>query len=356
MKTFKMILLIGFVLALIGCSNQVAPRANAQTPNQTIAQPVLLFTIGMHIEPLGATPSALVKANANTAGQNGSYTNGAIFQRHVQDINTVTSIVEKHGGRMTIQAQTPFTRVAAKSGEKILANLEARGHEIALHFHEDAHLGKNGNALSVETWCAVMKEEINFIHQAGAKNPIRYWSGGNLYAGTLQAAACAGLDVNSDWKNPQTQSTPLELTGLNPWRPAGGSTANDVSAFARHDANGKIIFLPEGGYTRGDFAAMRRSETAGGDEAYFEFLKTSFLQSLASASADKVNVFHFTVHPGEFRGDPKNAFAVIDRFLSEVVDPNVQAGKVKWATLAEMADAFQVWEQTHPGIAPREVQ
>ena len=344
------------VLALMGCSNASAsaqsPTASAQPANN----PTLLFTIGMHIEPLGATPSALVKASAaNQPGQGASYYNDRLFTRHVQDINTVASIVEKHGGRMTIQAQTPFTTIAIKSGNKLLADLEARGHEIALHFHEDAHLGKNGNALPIETWCAVMKEEIASIHQAGVKNAIRYWSGGNLYAGALDAATCAGLDVNSDWKNPQTQQTALELTGIHPWRPAGGSNGSNVSTFARHDSNGKIVFLPEGSYARNDFAAMRRSENTGGDEAYFQFLKQSFLQSLAAANADKVNVFHFTVHPGEFRGDPKQPFAVIDRFLTEVVDPLVKAGKVQWATFSQMADAFKTWETTHAGIEPRDV-
>ncbi len=337
--------------------NSPAPKATsapivAATPTRAPASVsagggVLLFTIGMHIEPLGATMSTLVSgaSKTNGAGQGASYTIAQIFNNHVKDIQAVASIVEKHNGRMTIQAQTPFTTAAIQNKNSILTDLEARGHEIGLHFHEDAHLGKNADALSVATWCAVLKEEISFIKQTGVKGNIRYWSGGNLYVNLLDAATCAGLDVNSDWKNPDIQETDVRLIGIHPWRPAGGTRGTDVSKFATHDPNGKIIFLPEGIYARSDFASMRRAETAGGDEAYFEFLKQSFNASLAAAAADKVNVFHFTVHPAEFKGDVKNPFAVIEKFLTDVVDPQVKAGRVKWATLAEMADAFKAWEK-----------
>jgi len=98
---------------------------------------------------------------------------------------------------------------------------------------------------------------------------------------------------------------------------------------------------------------MRRSENAGGDEAYFEYLKQSLYDSLAAAQAGKVNIFHFTVHPGEFRGDPAHPFAVIEKFLAEVVDPLVASGQVQWATFSQMADAFAAWEATNPGVEPK---
>ncbi len=341
--------------------NTPAPKATrapitaaTPAPSTSAGGGVLLFTIGMHIEPLGATVSARVpNAKTNGGDQGASYTIASVFNNHVKDINTVASIVEKHGGRMTIQAQSPFTTVAIQNKNSVLADLEARGHEIGLHFHEDAHLGKNAERLSADVWCAVMQEEIGYIKQTGVKGAIRYWSGGNLYPNLLDAATCAGLEVNSDWKNPQTQTTDAALVGIHPWRPAGGTNGTDTSKFAKHDPNGKIIFLPEGLYARGDFASMRRSDAAGGDEAYFEFLKKSFEDSLAASSSDKVNVFHFTVHPAEFKGEPKNPFAVIDRFLTEVVDPAVKAGKVKWATFGEMADAYKAWERSHSGVDPR---
>ncbi len=308
---------------------------------------VLLFTIGMHIEPMGET------AQGFGGGKGGDYHQPQFFDRQVQDILTVTQIVEAHGGRMTIQAQSPFTTVAIESGNTILADLAARGHEIALHFHEDAHLGKNSASLSVQQWCDVMKQEIALITQASGVSDIRYWSGGNLYPNTYEAAECAGLDVNSDWKNPNTQSTDMSLTGINPWRPAGGTDGRDFTLFTQHDPNGAVVFLPEGQYDKTDFASMRRSDNAGGDEAYFEYLKESLYASLAAAQPGKVNVFHFTVHPGEFRGDPAHPFEVIEKFLTEVVDPLAASGQVQWATFSQMADVFAAWEAANPGAAPK---
>lgn len=317
---------------------------------------VLLFGIGMHIEPRGATPSSIVGGNSAgpPAVNKGDYNDPAFFQKHVEDIKLVAAMVEKHQGRMTVQAQTPFTTVAASTGNPVLSDLAASGHELALHFHEDSHLGRNSNALPAETWCAVMKEEISFIKQAaGSAVDIRYWSGGNLYPGLIDAAGCAGLDVNSDWKNPNEQTTASEVIGINPWRPAGGSSGNDVSQFAANDPDGPVVYLPQGLYSRNDFGASSRA--MGGDEAYFVFLKDSLMKSLAEADTDpsRVAVFHFTVHPGEFRGDPAHPFDVIERFLTEVVDPLVASGRVQWATFSEMADSYQSWEQANPGVSSK---
>jgi acetyl esterase/lipase len=281
------------------------------------------------------------------------YRQGPLFERHVQDILAVAKIVEGHGGRMTVQAQSPFTQVALSKGNTILRDLETRGHEIALHFHEDAHLGRDPERLPVQAWCAVMQEEISYIQRAGAQKKIRYWSGGNLYTGIVEAASCAGLDVMSDWKNPRTQRTDLLLVGVHPWRPAGGPSETDLSKFATHDPNGKVIFLPEGAYDPEKFKDKNAIIARGGDQAWFEVIREALERSLESAKADRVNVFHFTVHPGEFRGDPTRPFGVIEDFLTNVVDPLVKAGKVRWATFSQMADEFIAWEKAHPGVDPR---
>lgn len=342
MKRISHFLILLAVLSM-ACNLPGSLTAQAETlPLETATQPgaesesgeaILLFTIGMHIEPMGET------AQGYKSGK-GDYHNPVFFDKQMQDILTVTQIVEAHDGRMTIQAQSPFTTVAVESDNTILADLAASGHEIGLHFHEDAHLGKNSESLTVQTWCDVMSEEIKFIEQASGVAEIRFWSGGNLNPNLYKAAECAGLSVNSDWKNRMTQETPLDLVGVNPWQPAGGTDGTDFNLFTTHDPNGPIVFLPEGQYDRTNFASMRRSEDTGGDEAYFEFLKQSLYASLDAAEAGKVNVFHFTVHPGEFRGDPQHPFEVIEKFLSEVVDPLVASGQVQWATLSEMADAY----------------
>ncbi len=320
----SVLILVLVSLAMVACAAADEGNGKHQTDSE---QPLLLFSIGMHIEPR------------------------ATQTMHTQDINAVAGIVEDHGGSMTIQVQTPFTAMLVDNGDSLLADLAGRGHEIALHFHEDAHLGKDSELLPVETWCAVMTQEVDLIKQASGVD-VRYWSGGNLYPSILPAAACAGLDVYSDWKSPETQSTPLAMTGVNPWRPAGGTDGDDFSSLTSHDPKGAVTYLPEGLFDRENFASVRKS-MKDDEYTYFEYLKDSLLQSLAAAKADRVNVFHFTIHPGEFKGDPADAFAAIDRFLTEVVDPLVESGQIEWATYSQMADAYAQWERENPGVAPR---
>lgn len=377
MKPETLILLAGLAFA--------APLADAQTQDhrqtgrltRRVAADAgntnapLLFCIGVHIEPFGASVSKLAggaalsdpeRSSDRRAAQAGAaaaerfrpdYHERRFFDRHVADLRELARVVERHGGKLTIQAQTPFTTVAAESGETVLRDLERRGHEIALHFHEDAHLGRNSEQRDIATWAAVMREEIEAIRRAGVTNRIRYWSGGNLYPGVLEAAAQAGLDVMSDHKNPRRQQTDARLLGVHPWRPAGGPSAENLDAFARHDSAGKIIYLPDGKFSRVDHAGMRRSEQLGGDWRYFDFLTEGLELSLRAAQPDRVNVFHITVHPGEFRGRDGEPFAVMDAWLREIVAPLVQAGKVRWATFSEMAEAYARWEKSGAGAAAR---
>lgn len=318
---------------------------------------VLLFGIGVHIEPFGACVSPIaLDAGASPIGAASNrmdYRRQADFERHVDDLARLADVVESHGGLLTVQAQTPFTTSATEFGSTVLADLEARGHELALHFHEDAHLGRGAESLPASVWTAVMLEEVEFIRAAGVEGPIRYWSGGNLFIDLYDAAAAAELGINSDWKNPNTQSTPDLLTGIHPWRPADGTEGSDVLRFAQHDPGGSIVFLPEGAFDTDLFADKQRIKDEGGLDAWLDVLEAALLASLADVHPDRVNVFHFTAHPGEFVGNPNAPYEELDRFLTQVVDPLVATGRIAWATFSEMADAFVTWEETHPDVDPR---
>ncbi len=304
------------------------------------AEAVLLFAIGIHVEPLGITAQGY-------RGGRGDYRNPALFREHVRYLYDLAALVERHGGVLVVQVQSPFTQAVAETGNPVLSDLESQGHEIGLHFHENAHLGPNPEGLPPEEWCRVMREEIELIHEAGVKGEIRYWSGGNLYPGILEAARCAGLDVYSDWKNPRLQEAASEVIGVVPWRPAAGPDPADMSGFATHDPAGPVIYLPDGLIDPDAFRMKRRIMREQGPAAWFEVVRGYLEKSVDAARPDRVNVFHITVHPGEFPLD------VIDRFLTEAVDPLVKAGKIRWATFSQMADTFAAWEREHPGVDPR---
>lgn len=340
--------LLLLLISLMGLTVQTRP---------TEEQPVLLFGIGVHIEPFGAQVSSIAieaGARARTLDPNQmDYNRRPDFERHVEDLLNLAAAVEDHGGLLTVQAQTPFTTSTIRFGNSILSDFEDAGHEIALHFHENVHLGNGDENLSPDVWAAVMQEQIDIIHHAGVENPIQYWSGGNLYPHVLEAAAAAGLSINSDWKSPETQSTPQEFMGIHPWRPAGGTDGNDIDGFATHDSEGAVIFLPGGIVDPEDFANKNEIRREEGLEGWLDVLEEALESSLEAARSDRVNVFHFTVHPGEFVGDAHAPYEMFADFLDDVIDPLVAAGRIRWATFSQMADAFEVWETEHPDVDPR---
>jgi hypothetical protein len=367
---------VGLLAAIVGAAMPGAPAAGGAAPELTrrvaddagSADAPVLFGIGIHVEPQGAVISRLVgprpaegarplPRTLNAPRPMGdrpppNYNDPPYFRRTVDDLGLLARLVERRGGRLTVQVQTPFTRVAVESKEPVLADLEKRGHEIALHFHEYAHLGQPCDRFGVDLWKAVMQEEIDWIRKSAVKT-VRYWSGGNLYPGVLEAAAGVGLAVMSDYKNPHLQQSDARLQTVNPWRPAGGPREGDLAAFAAHDPRGRVVYLPDGIYASADYASLKRGRGGDSDARYFDLLTEGLETSLRAARPDRVNVFHLTVHPGEFRGIPREPYGVVDRWLTQTIDPLVKAGKVRWATFSEMAEAFTKWEQANPGVDPR---
>jgi acetyl esterase/lipase len=344
--------IIKTLLAILLAFSAIVPFARPSTVKAETG--VLYLALGVHVEPFGAVPSQIVGGGRPYTGQGikpSDYRDEKFFYQHVTDIKNLAAVMEKHRGRLTVQVQTPFTSMIEQEKSSLLSDLEKKGHEIALHFHEDKHLGPNCEKLPVSTWAAVMSEEIGVIRQAGASR-VRTWSGGNLYSGVLEAASKAGLDIYSDWKNPRSQTADGVTFGLYPWRPAEGPDPDDMSGFAVNDPGGKVIFLPWGLSSTGSIAAKGR----GNEDNLFNTLKQSINLSLSKVDVNKVNVFHFVVHPGEITGPRGTPYASLDKFLTEFIDPLVAAGKVRWATYSGMADAYTAWEKGSGGTYSQPAQ
>jgi acetyl esterase/lipase len=325
----------------------VVDSSTLDAPLETASPAVLLFGIGIHVEPFGAEVSELVPGEHRVkTGQDPDYDNLRDFQTGVEQLSQQLAIINAAGGVATLQLQSPFTTTAIRTGSTFLAEATAAGNELALHFHEDAHLGQDTEDLPVGIWCAVMQQEIGYILQAGGVDSVRFWSGGNLYPSVLEAGACAGMDIYGDWKNPQEQTTPAAFTSLNPWRPAGGTDGTDTASFVQNDPQGAVIYLPEGLIYRTGDSSKQALLAGGGEEAYMVYLEQALTASLQAAEPGQVNVFHITIHPGELRGDPAHPYAALEAFLTSVVQPLVAQGKLQWATYSQMADAYTEWEKT----------
>ncbi|MCX5973490.1 MAG: hypothetical protein NTU59_02195, partial [Coprothermobacterota bacterium] len=126
--------------AVSSSSTVSSPTASSTTPSDN-PKPVLLVGVGMHVEPFGAQVSTLVGGQGPKKDASQDFHDPAFFQRQLGDMETVVQIVEDHGGKVTLQAQTPFSQILAEQGSSLFGDLQSRGHEIALHFHEYNHLG-----------------------------------------------------------------------------------------------------------------------------------------------------------------------------------------------------------------------
>lgn len=377
MKQQKNILVLAF-LVLVGFSLQAfsqptkgnrplkQPRQQQPRQQQQSAQMVpfketvpatvgstktpLYFGIGMHIEPA----QKMAKTQSANMPERNYETNAVYFSQHEKNIRESARIVKSHQGLMTVQAQSPFTTVVVRDQNTIFKDLVASGHEIALHFHEDAHLGKNSEIRSVAEWTQAMKSEIDLIKKAGVSQ-VSYFSGGNLYPGLLQAASQAGLSIMGDYKNPKVQMTDPRFMTVNPWRPKSGPSETDLTGFATHETQGPIIYLPDGVFPDASFGVKKDIKEQEGLSAYFDYLTQALTASLSAVQEDKVNIMRVTIHPGELERQQYQGLGnqYLDAWLAQVVDPLVKAGKIQWATNSQMAQKFKDWEATHPGVEPR---
>ncbi len=304
-------------------------------PTDTGTDAVVLFAVGVHVEP-----------------------HREYFERVRYDLDRsrlvrLAEIVERHGGRLTVQVQRPFTEVAQGRGDPILRFLSGRGHEIALHFHEDFHLN-NADARPVSDWVNSLRKEIDLI-EALSGGRVVTWSGGNLYPGMYEAAKAVGLQTIINYKNPATQGIPAAFLGVNPWRPAG---AGSVEKRTSHDPAGEIVYVPSGVWPAHCSGAEAVPKPYTGRA--FDYVTVALRNTLHAAHPGMVNTFIATVHPGDFLypGDDEAEFALWEAWLTEVLDPLVASGRVKWATVLEMAQAYRGWEGAAPlsPCAPDEPQ
>lgn len=290
---------------------------------------VLLFEIGIHVEPFGLSDN-----------DPADYADEDYFRRHAAYLRSLAAVAEKHGGRLTIQVQSPFIDYAPQY-DNVIGELYERGHEIGFHFHEDAHLGRNAANLSVKRWATVVAAQIDQIEALGVER-VRQWSGGNLYAHMLEVAEATGLDVKSDWKDPATQSIDPLLRKTTPWRPAGSPDGTDVTLFAQHDPGGAMVFLPPGISDPFGSVSDQVYAAAQPSEALQDYWSDGLAGSLSSAAQNPTltHTFHITLHPGELQQHRLGGDTTLDSWLSREIDPLFIAGRVRWGTYSQIADAY----------------
>jgi hypothetical protein len=241
---------------------------------------------------------------------------------------------------MTIQAQPPFTSTSNELGDDLLRRLTAMGNEVGLHLHENYHLGAESDQVQPQAYAQRMGEIRQEI-EALSGQAVVTWSGGNTYDHIWEAAAEAGLTYNTNYKEPDSQTSDAGFAVVNPWRPLGAVALSDRLA---HDPTGPIVYIPSGVFP----VHCRMLESIPRPYRYegFDYVTSALRASLASTSSSRINTFYVTFHPDDFLDEQDDAYEyqVWDAWLTEVIDPLVQDGRVVWATVGEMGEAYEAWE------------
>lgn len=250
-------------------------------------------------------------------------------------------VLQQHRARCTFQLQPPFTQIAVDIDDDFARQLEGMGHDIGLHCHG----GELPPDPTTQDWTDLFREQKALTLQL-IDRPIRCWSGGNEFEHITQAAAAAGLFVQTNNKIPSTQGTdPIFLT-TSPWRPAG--TFPPEAGI--YDPDSPRIYVPIGLQPAHciKVGVVPRPFT----RVSFDRLTQNLRKSLMTCRHGYINTGYATLHPGDFGRDETlvtvdQEFAIWDQWLEEVLQPAVDRGQIEPTCPAKMGRIFSQWEVDH---------
>jgi hypothetical protein len=143
------------------------------------------------------------------------YRNEAYFRAQLKSLEKFTTMLEKHGAKLTLQAQKPFTDSSAKY-RNVLPELEKRGHEIATHFHEDVWVKTSDSREKRKQALLSMKQSVDSLGVANLT-----LCGGWQWNDISEIAQEVGFKYLDNYKNPKTQKGLTQNLTVFPYRLKG---------------------------------------------------------------------------------------------------------------------------------------
>ncbi|MBU0530921.1 hypothetical protein KKG31_09030 [Patescibacteria group bacterium] len=277
-----------------------------------------------------------------------------LFQTSATNLKQLTRLLAEYGGAPVVEVSKKFIEYAVEFNDDSLAAVLDAGGGVTLHLHEDyvipSYLGQDFQGVSrgqtiaenasPDVWRAALIEYKDDV-EAYIGRPVTGFSGGPWMPDKLEILSELGIEYTLGYKDTQTRLVPADLLVVNPWRPAGLNSADDIAAY---DPDGPIIYLPPGVKP----AHCREPDNLPTPFSYasFDYLTSVLNATLAAADPDKVNVFYFVIHPWDFTG-PED-FALWQDWLDRVLSPALADGRVRFATFDEVAASYEAWEKREP--------
>lgn len=274
----------------------------------------LLFSIVMHIEP-------------HSGGKNPDYRDEKYFRMQAESLRKFCALLEKHGAKLTIQAQSPFTD-SCKKWDNPLPELERNGHEIATHFHEDAWVKNTDTKENRKAALAKIKKSVDDLGIAENLTLCGGWQWDDLG----EIASSLGFKYVDNYKNPKTQTGLTQNFTVFPHR----ISDRDVKAV---DPNGKILYVTEGFWADQKKIASIPPNPTPED---FDGVTKMFNASFPKLELGKVCTANFVMHLSDFNpGNTEKTLALYEDYLTRIVDPMVKTGLIQYSTISESGKLFE---------------
>ncbi len=275
------------------------------------------------------------------------------FQEHARLVREYAALFEAHGAKVTWESGPEFTGGILRWGDNVLLEMERRGHAVGLH--ADVGGSPRYDCRRFADDLKALKADLEALggrvrHVSGIVSGCDWVTAaadaGFLFTTGQVAYAVASLPPEKrppeyrDCPSPADchQTFPPDLEDrLHPWR------MRDGADWLRHDPQGRLVLLPASG-SLPCLAEERAGEDLQGCgrtfdpqdlDAFFQELD----RALALAEPGKVNQFYV----GWSLGTPLDP-ELLEAWLAGI-DPYVEAGQVRWATLPEIYDAYVRWEE-----------
>jgi hypothetical protein len=288
------------------------------------------------------------------------------FQQQTAIFRELSRVLSEHGGFLTIQPEHDWVEAAEGGFDPGLLEELATDYDVqySTHTHgpncRDPEGVLRSNSACRPDWPTNLSDDDVLEYISGLKDLIEGASGrsvtdhnGNFDFEVGSRLSEIPMATWSGYKSHRDQRTYDQLI-VNPWRPTDTDPLTDVDGFLTHDPSSEIVYLP--GWGQAVSRQLERIPVR---------LPAMMSQFIAHTTESRVNSFYVVTHVGHYtpanRGDSYIDFnlrtgavtfseeferdlAYWDDMLTDVIDPLVEAGYVRWTPLADIGEMYREWE------------
>lgn len=269
----------------------------------------------------------------------------ALFEKYANILDRLAAVFESHGAKISIQTEKNFAIADVKFGRYILKELAERGHGIGVQSHLGHHM-KRLNLDTDEERLSYTREVKEAVARAIGREPTNIGGGFEMDNINLLGNVDGGLGFISMTavEKPYYMQTNRQPAWLHPWilPPVQMIDLSDPS-WLSHNIEGNIVYIPGWYMSEGLFEIDYRK-----NKNCFDLATQSLYKALEDADPRFINVWWASAHLyqcGRTEEEVEEILSAYDRWLSEVVDPLVKEGKVRWMTFDEIAEFYLKWEK-----------